>query len=425
MEGTRRVVWREYVLLVLALPAAFYVFLPTRNFYWDGVAFAITIEKDLPAASLIHTSHLGYVLGSSWLYRLASLLSVETRALFLMQTVNSILAGLCVILLYRYLRLRSLPVSLSVPAALLFGFSATWWRFAADVNAYVPSIFFLLCASILIERRSPALFAGLAHATAMLLHQLAVFFLPVAVMRLWSRPRSIASYMAAASCPVMVAYLTGFVATKNVLTLSGFLSWLTLHSPDSGFSFNPVTNAAFSIRGTFRLIFGGRLGSFVGDVVSQVVGVALVLATILFLWACWRSMKAGVILSRPPRDPIVWLGVYMVFLFCWMPQNTFYRLFYLAPLIVIVATTLRNTPRSAAAVWLFVPILFGWNFVFVAYPQSRPEFNVPFHFASAVHDKWAREHRSSITASIRICGPSATSTSRWPGLGSSDSTRRS
>ena len=37
---------------LLFLPLAAYLAFPTRNFYWDGIAFAIDIEKGVPPESV-------------------------------------------------------------------------------------------------------------------------------------------------------------------------------------------------------------------------------------------------------------------------------------------------------------------------------------------------------------------------------------
>src|SRR3712207_2519035 len=76
--------WQRWSVLLLALPLLFYCSLPTRNFYWDGVAFALDIEKGLPAAALLHPSHLSYALWGSWLYQFCGQLGLGTRALFAM-----------------------------------------------------------------------------------------------------------------------------------------------------------------------------------------------------------------------------------------------------------------------------------------------------------------------------------------------------
>ena len=75
------------------------------------------------------------------------------RVLFLMQALNGILAGLSVLLVYRILREITGSEFRSRWLALWFAFSATWWRFATDADAYIPSVFFLLLCSCLAFRR--------------------------------------------------------------------------------------------------------------------------------------------------------------------------------------------------------------------------------------------------------------------------------
>ncbi len=322
--------------LLLVLPLLFYLALPSRNFYWDGVAFAINIEKRLPVTSLLQPSHLGYTLWGAWLYRLSETVGIHTRALFIMQAANSVLAGFCVVLLYVCLRLRNVPVSFSVPMALIFGFSATWWKFATDANAYVPSIFLLLCAAVLIEHPRTAVLAGLAQAGAALFHELAILFLIVALVRLRKSHRSMAAYASAAIIPSALAFVVAYIVVSSNATLPGFLSWLTSHSPDSGFSFNPITNLAFSVRGTFRLLIGGKLGDFVGDGISKAALAALVIAVVSCAAGWWRAVRMRTRVSVPPLDLIVWVG----------------------------------------------------NFLFLVYPESRPQFNAPLRFALDHRNVW-------------------------------------
>lgn len=186
---------RTRCTLLLVLPLLFYLALPTRNFYWDGVSSAIDIEKRLPSSFLFHPSHLIYSLAGAWLYRLSEIIGIHARAIFILQVVNSLLAELCVLLFYKCLRLRNLPATLSVPMALIFGFSATWWRFATDANAYIPSVCFMMCAYVLIERRKSLVLAGLIHGGALLFHELALLFLPVALLRLRKSPPARCSRM--------------------------------------------------------------------------------------------------------------------------------------------------------------------------------------------------------------------------------------
>jgi hypothetical protein len=377
-------------IAVLALPLCFYLCLPTYNFYWDGVAFAISIEKAPPVAGLLHPNHLGYTFWSYCLYKMSRMLGIGSRALFVMRTANGVLSALCVLLLYVCFRLRKSTVEMSALTALMFGFSATWWRFASDANAYVPSIFLLLCAYLIVEHSKATALAGLAHAAAMVFHELAILFLPVALIQLRrsGRKSACAAYTASALIPVTAAYAWAYDAMSGKPALSGFISWITSHSSDSKFVFNPVQNAALSVRGTFRLFFGGKPSDFAGDYLSMGAAIVLVAAVVSFVIAIWRAARTRMSFSRPSLHLVVWVCVYIVFLFVWMPQNTFYRLFYLPALVAIICTALPDLPSTRNALRLFVSILFLWNFVFVAYPQSRPEYNAPLRFALANRKTW-------------------------------------
>jgi hypothetical protein len=376
---------------LLVLPLILYVALPTRNFYWDGVAFAVNIEKHPPFGSLVHPSHLLYAPWGDWLFRIVEALGIKTRALFVLQAANGVLAGLCVILLYRSLRWRNAPAGLALAAAFLFAFSGTWWKFASDANAYIPSIVLLLCANLLLERGRPTVAAGLAHAGAMLFHELAILFLPIALLRLRKNPRSMATYLIAAFAPVVPAYVVAHsAALRETMATGGLLQWITSHSSDSKFSFALGTNAILTAMGTGRLLFIGRLGDFAANPLTLAACALLVLAAIVFAVCAWRATREAAAPERPrlPLYAALWAAIYIAFLFFWMPANTFYRLFYLPPLVLVVIGILRPTTRARDALWAFAAVLLFWNFSFAIYPQSRPDYNVPLRFALAQHEKW-------------------------------------
>ena len=304
-------------------------------------------------------------------------MALKTRALFLLQTVNAVLAGACVPLVERALRRRGASTESAVAWALAFAFAATWWKFSTDANAYIPAILLVLCANDLLETRRSAWLAGFAHAAAMLFHELAVLYLVVALVRLKTTRRALA-YAAAAVAPAAAVYLLAYRTVSGGWDLASFHAWLTTHSPDSGFSFNAIGDLGLTLRGTLRLFFGGQVAG-----PWAVAGVAAgVLAVGLAAWRWWPrtggQAKAGAALPD-----VIWLGVYAAFLFFWMPQNTFYRLFYLAPLVWLAgARTNRFLPR------LLCLVLLVWNAAFVIYPQSRVEKNVPLRFALEQRDRW-------------------------------------
>jgi hypothetical protein len=379
---------------LLLFPLVVYLALPSRNFYWDGVMFAILIERKLPAAALAHPNHFIYTLWGSWLYNLSAWIGWPIRALYLMQIANCLLAGLAVMLLYRCLRNAGWSSEHGLMAALTFGFSAEWWKFATDVDAYIPAIFLLLCVYLLLGHPRMTLLAALTHAAATLFHELAILFLPVALLLLWRRRRStmtglteIAAYCLAAFAPLAIAYVWAY---RSMFPGGnpGLFGWIMTRSPGAVFAFNPFSDVGYTLRGTLRLFFGGRVDALVRNPLTAAACVLLACAVLAFLFYARRAMPATLPLTLPPGGLLLWAGVYAAFLFFWMPQNTFYRLFYLAPLILVVAMVLPDVSAVHRAGFWFAGVLFLWNFVFLTYPESRPEFNAPLHFALAQHDAW-------------------------------------
>ncbi|HYY41383.1 MAG TPA: hypothetical protein VE775_01550, partial [Pyrinomonadaceae bacterium] len=70
-----------------------YLSFPTRNYFWDGIDFAQTIE-DTPClcGPLIHPSHLAYNVLGYLAYRMAQGVGAHLRALSVLQLTNSVLS---------------------------------------------------------------------------------------------------------------------------------------------------------------------------------------------------------------------------------------------------------------------------------------------------------------------------------------------
>src|SRR5450432_1456800 len=175
-------------LLNWALPlgtAAIYLSFPTKNYYWDGISFASSIENASGLSnSLIHPHHLLYNVFGYGIYQLTQFLGWHIRAVQVLQISNGIFAGVCAWLLFRFLNRTLSSIWTAALLTLVFSFSSTWWKYATDADAYVPSVLLLLvCLNLLltVEKVRPLLLA-LAHTAAMCLHQLAVFFYPVVVV---------------------------------------------------------------------------------------------------------------------------------------------------------------------------------------------------------------------------------------------------
>ena len=84
----------------------------------------------------------------------------------------------------------------------------------------------------------------------------------------------------------------------------------------------------------------------------------------------------------------VWWGVYVLFLLVWLPQNTFYRLFYLPAMFLMTAGFVNGPKTASNRLALVVAALFLSNFGFYIYPQSRPGTNPSVAIAQEMRGVW-------------------------------------
>src|SRR5262249_38520014 len=83
------------------------------------------------------------------------------------------------------------------------------------------------------------------------------------------------------------------------------------------------------------------------------------------------------------------LASYGLFLFFWLPHNTFYRLFYLPAIVLLVGIFLRGMQRTGQLRLAFsVAAIFLFNFSFQIYPQTRPAANRPLSIATEMQTVW-------------------------------------
>lgn len=360
-----------------------YLLWPTKDFYWDGVSFAIDIEKAARFATpLFHPNHLIYNFAGFWLFEWVRAVRPEARALFVLQTLNSALAAASAALVYRIVRREGADGPAAAGWALLFAFSATWWKFAADADAYIASIFLLLCCySALTAAHPRPLTAAALHALAMLFHELAALFFPAAVFLLWRKrgARAALVYAAAAFLPTISAYGLAYRYGLRSGPPVGFADWITAHSPDARWTFSIPRGLGLFALGNPRLFFGGKLSGWNLDWVTR-LGAALAIVTLLVALRRgrigWRRTTAG-------NAPLwIWIGAYSIFLLFFQPQNTFYRLFYLPAIVFLLASRLRGAIGWAAAIVLL------WNFTFLMYPRSKVESNETLAFALRERARW-------------------------------------
>jgi hypothetical protein len=216
------------------------------------------------------------------------------------------------------------------------------------------------------------------------MHQLSVLFYPAGLALLWRQSRErfwrdATIYTAISAGGGLLAYAVAHRLAPAEQTAPSLLGWLTFHA-DVPFSFQVLDNAKWLLLGTARLFVGGKLSPS-----ALVAGL-----TALFLGGlAVRSYRvAGKTLIRPTESlPLVtWAAAYLAFLFVWEPYNTFYRLFYLVPLVTLLALATRHAP--ARPLVLLAAALACWNFAQFIYPNTRIENNAPLAAALQQQRQW-------------------------------------
>ncbi|HSL53347.1 MAG TPA: hypothetical protein VK868_03085 [Pyrinomonadaceae bacterium] len=385
-------------LLFIAI-ALIYLLFPTRVYYWDGITFAKTIE-DVSSLqpSLVHPNHLIYNFVGYIFYKMLRSLGAEIRALTALQILNCLLSAVCARIFFSILLNTLRSLYLSVCLTLLFAFSATWWKFSTDADAYIPSVLFVLVSFYLVlpgQKARPLLLA-VSFFISMAFHQLAVLMWPVLALGLYlqngelsikKRTFRTTYFSAVAAVLIIASYAYLFYLASGSSDPQRLLSWTASYSPDADTGFNLWSNLRYSMRGHVRLFFGGRLSLLKGLMNPLlVVMIAALAGTVVLVLVSWlRSLRTAVRVGRFPElrweKPektvlllaLLWTFLYVVFLFFWLPQNTFYRLFYMPALIlllglVLVAAQGRTAKsRTLAAFVLAVALA---NFVFMIYPFS-------------------------------------------------------
>jgi hypothetical protein len=350
-------------------------------------------------------------------YHLLQRVGFGLRAITALQILNALLSATAAIVLFSCLKAAIRSLYLTTFLTLLFALSATWWKFSTDADAYIISVVFILIAFRFIlpaEKPRPFLVA-LFYSVSMCFHELAIFFGPVAIVGLLyqnryadnsRRVRVLLQFALVSIVTTAAAYFSCFYLTTKSLDPRSFMHWVTYYSPDASFTFNIWNDLVYTIRGHFRLFLSGRFNLLQGllrpMIVLLIALLVIDLCVLLYLVVSqFRLPKLEVFRSllddaRGRALTIVsavWFLIYLVFLFVWLPQNTFYRLFYLPALIVLVGLFAwarfphGSYQASYRLLTLTIAVALG-NFLFFIFPYSHAEKFPPTLFALQMNEQW-------------------------------------
>lgn len=404
------------LFFLLLLVAAVYLLIPTKDFYWDAIIYSQFVE-DSPrfGAHLLHPNHLFYNALGYLAFHAARNLGFETRAIYVLQFVTIIFSVLSALLFFKILKSLLHCKYLSLTLAALFAFCAAWWRFSTDADVYPISVFFLLASFYFLlpgERPRPFLLA-LTHSFAMFFHELAVLFFPAVVLGLIFQTASlewrkrivvVLQYGLPAFLLTFGAYYLSFYLVTGTFDFKALVSWMTSFAPDSEISRNVWQSLSLTLRGHRQMFFDGSSRLFDRNVLTVALLILFVAAVSFFAFQLarnfreikiWRRALAAQKIYRQPVFLLclAWTIPYLLFLFFFIPQNTFYRLFYFPAIIILIGIllapfeSLKQKRRWRLAALVVAVGLY--NFLFYIYPNSKVRENTPLALALRANQVWS------------------------------------
>lgn len=370
--------------------------------------------------SLVHSNHLIYNLVGYIFYRALQFVGLNLRAVTALQILSSFCSALTAILLFRILKGSLRSIYYAIALTLLFAFSATWWKYSTDADAYIPSILFLLLSFyfVLPQRKPRPVRVAVLYALSICLHQMAVLFFPVLVFAIFVQDDALPRNRRVLNCLLfgviaggltLGAYVYAFYLLTSGIHVRNFWRWTLSYAPDDSFGFRPWINIGFTLRGHNRLFFGGRLNAINGLINPFIVllmiawlGLFLTLAVKVVRtimnpgWAWLRAIREDPQRRKLALLCVLWSAVYLITLYFSVAHHTYYRLFYLPALIILLGLMLDSYQRVTGSsrkyrLAIFVALFTITNFLTVIFPYSHVQKYPPLAFALEMNKVWPRD----------------------------------
>jgi hypothetical protein len=369
-------------------------------------------------ASLIHPNHLFYNAFGYLIYRATQTLGLNLRAIEALQITNSILSVLAAYIFFLIVKRTLNSPYLCYVLTLLFSLSATWWKFSTDADSYIPSVLFIILSFYfaLPDKKPRPFLVAILHSASMMFHQMAVFFFPVLLVGVYLQQRESSQrrrlmqaieYSATAFIITLSTFYFSFHLQTGSYDLQKFVQWMTSLSPEPGHTFSLWGNFVYTVNGHVKLFTSGRvlyLKNSVGLKTIALLSILFILAFAL-IWKLARHFKelklfVSTIFQKDERFKLlrtlcaVWIMTFLVFQYCFVPQHTFYRLFYLPAILLLIGTCLaqfdslhpHRRRRYRAA--LLVAVIAISNLTFYIWPLTKVENFPPLEMALKLQRAW-------------------------------------
>lgn len=349
----------------------------TRTYYWDGVLFALDIERvhqgELPASILFHPNHLLYSGLGYVCYSMLRACGIHLRAITVLQFLNVAVSATAGYVLYGQAKRLTRSAGVALFCWLLFTFGATWWKFSTDANSYILSVFLIILAIRFVMNEPPKIVAAaVCHTLAMLFHELAIFvYAPIMAAILLDR-RSVGGrlarvvgYGAGTSAVVTAAYLVGYSYADRTAAPT-LLRWISSYSHESGFTQSLTQLINLYLLSYVKLFAGGKL-IFLRDYFSAAVVIGLIVCAGALVSAV-RLYRVAAFAERRPNTAVLWIWLISsaLFLAIWDPGSAFHKLFVWPPIVLLIGCYVRTRAALALAI-----ALGAWNFAAFIYPHAH------------------------------------------------------
>jgi hypothetical protein len=406
-------------LFIITFVGLVYLATLTADYYWDGITFALQIEKvakmERGASLLFHQNHLLYSGIGYVVYSIARALSSTVRSLYVLQIMNVFAGAVAVGIFFHMTERLTRSRHAALISSAVLALSAVWWKLATDANAYMVSLLLMLiCADTLFSARPRWLLAASALGGAMLIHQLASLFYPAALVAvltstsLKQRWKFAGKLSALAWGATIGAYYLCASLLHEINNPLEVVKWAVSNQSGVSPSGNPLPGLLLLPRGNLDMIIGHNFALYrnqSGSIEKLFAWTALFSAIIclaVFLRrARWIAfLKGSHIVAPRIRQSwkacapalITWIVVYVVFLLFWEPWQVLYRVFYLPPLALALGFVLTNyhtrgsLPTDAAALGVATLALF--NLAFFICPNMRTTANPRVAAARSAQHIW-------------------------------------
>jgi hypothetical protein len=259
----------------------------------------------------------------------------------------------------------------------------------------------LTCLLFTVDDRVRPVVVGILHAAAMLIHELAFLYMPALAVALWHQQakqgrqgntKCVMQFALTALTITTLVYYISFIYQFHDYSVLGLLRWVTSYAQDASFSFNITKNVAASLLGNLRLFWGGRLAlvSAVWNPFVAFTAAGVLASAGVFVYSLRKQPRVTMPFKHRSIAcvSVVWILTYSIFLLFWLPHNTFYRLFYIPAVLLLISTVLNNPQQRRLLLGSAVAILFFWNAGFVIYPYSQPRLNTALTIAHTLQKVW-------------------------------------